>query len=366
MKVFTFDAPSDSSVEFLWPLRSNNRNAAFHPFINSSKWTEVKSIKDCDLAIFPKKAFDPRTLAFDKAVFQAAEEVAAYGKPLIIDATCDSDAPLEIATANILRFGLYKSLTQPYEIERPYWTDKERQSELEALPIRPRAHKPIIGFCGTTSSAGKFFKVGRSLPFELSRTILSHGLLARRFDSRLKKGMSHRLRDAAMKLLDNDKRINCKFEVTNHLNDYYNDANLNRKKLEELFTETMDRCDYALCVRGVGNYSSRFYMALNSGRIPLVIDTDHVFPFEEQVHMVRVPPHRLDSVADFVLNHFESISEKELMEMKQENRDFYNRMLAPEHYIPRYIESVLQRAYYRTGLREVAQPQFQPGVQALT
>jgi hypothetical protein len=366
MKVFTFNAPSNSSVEFLWPLRSTGRNAAFHPFINNSNWTEVKSIKECDLAIFPRKVFDPRSLMFDKTVFRAADEVAAYGKPLIIDATCDSDVPLEIPTANILRFGLYKSLMQPYEIERPYWTGKRRQGELEALPIRPRTQKPIVGFCGTTSSAGKFFKIGRSLPFEISRTVLSHGLLARRFDSRLKKGMSHRLRDAAMNLLASDKRVNCKFEVTNHLNDYYNDANLNKKKLEELFTETMDHCDYALCVRGVGNYSSRFYMALNSGRIPLVVDTDHVFPLEEHIHMVRVPPHRLDKISDFVLNHFESLSEKELSEMKQENRAFYNRMLSPEHYIPRYIESVLHQAHYRMALKEVAQPQFQPSIQAVT
>lgn len=36
---------------------------------------------------------------------------------------------------------------------------------------------------------------------------------------------------------------------------------------------------YALCIRGVGNFSYRFYEALSFGRIPILIDTDIALPF---------------------------------------------------------------------------------------
>lgn len=343
MKVFTFAAPASTPVEFLYPLRSGDCDPSFQPLIEHANWQEVDSIQDCDIAIFPRKAFEPRTLKFDPTVFRAAELAAAAGKPIIIDATSDSDVPLDIPTATVLRFGLYRSLVKHFEIERPYWTEQKRKEELEVLPIRPRSSKPIVGFCGSTASAGNWFKVGRNLPFKLSRALLAHSICARSLDSRLKKGMSHCLREMSMQLLEKESRIDCRFEIISPLVEYYSTAPANQRKQEDLFTQVMDQCDYALCVRGVGNYSSRFYMALNSGRIPLVVDTDHVFPCEGRIHMVRVPVNQLENIGNYVLNHFESLTDAELMEMKQENRAIYNQMMAPDRYIPRIMELALNR-----------------------
>lgn len=340
MKIYTFNATVDTKVECLWSLRPNNRDRAFDKFISESKWIEVSAIQDCDVAIFPRKAFNPETLAFDKSVFDAVQEAVYYNKSLVIDATSDSDLPLEIPTAAILRFGLYRSLKQNYETERPYWTNYETKTQLESLSILPRSQKPVVGFCGTTASAGKYFKIGKMLPTQISKTILSQGRLTRKVDIRLKKGMSHKLREVAIKHLIADKKINNQFDVTNSLKDYYNLLNSNRQLLEQKFIENIEQCDYALCVRANGNYSGRFYMTLNAGRIPLVVDTDRVFPFESQIHMVKVPVKYLDNISDFVCEHFEKTTEKEFMEMKRENRAVYNKLMAPDKYIPNFIESL--------------------------
>jgi hypothetical protein len=340
MKIYTFNAGTDTKVECLWSLRPNNRDRAFDKFISEFQCIEVTSIQDCDLAIFPRKAFNPESLALDNSVLDAVQEAARYSKSLVIDATCDSDSPLEIPKAAILRFGLYRSLKQDYETERPYWTKHETKEQLESLPILPRSSKPAVGFCGTTASAGKYFKIGKMLPTEISKTILSQGSWTRKVDVRLQKGMSHKLREVVIKRLTADQRIDAQFELTNSFKDYYDPVNPDRLLLEKLFVENMGKCDYALCVRANGNYSGRFYMALNAGRIPLIVDTDRVFPFETQIHMVKVPVNCLDNISDFVCEHFEKTTEKEFMEMKMENRAVYNKLMAPDKYIPNFLATV--------------------------
>ncbi|MGD1918377.1 MAG: hypothetical protein ACFCAD_05505, partial [Pleurocapsa sp.] len=119
MKIYTFNASDNNRVEILSPLRPKNRDQIFLNFIAETEYTEVNSIQECDVAIYPNRAYNPETLVFDNLVFDAAEKADKYSKPLIIDATSDSDEFLNIPTASILRCGLYKSLKKPFEVECP-------------------------------------------------------------------------------------------------------------------------------------------------------------------------------------------------------------------------------------------------------
>ena len=49
------------------------------------------------------------------------------------------------------------------------------------------------------------------------------------------------------------------------------------------FDDNLRSAAYALCVRGTGNFSARFYEALSFGRIPLFVDTECVLPFEDEI-----------------------------------------------------------------------------------
>lgn len=342
MKIYTFGANYNTPVELLYSLRPENRDSVFQQFIDQNLWQEVPKITECDVAIFPHKAFDPETLQRNDKCFLAAQEAKAYGKPVIIDASSDSDAPLDLPSAQVLRFGLYKTLQKPYETERPYWFSQNTYQNLFSLPIySPR--QPVVGFCGTTASEGKWFKIARALPLGISRKLLSQGNSAQPLDIRIKKGMSHSLRAKCLDILAKDSRVKDNFDVTNQLQDYYNPANFNRQLLEQKFVTNMGSCLYNLCIRANGNYTSRFYMTLIAGRIPLVLDTDCVFPWEENLHMVKVPVQALDRIGDFMIQHFESFSDRELMDMQQENRQVYQNFMAPHKFIPNFIESVVDR-----------------------
>jgi len=341
MKVYTFGAYQNTPVELLYSLRPEHRDPFFQQFIDRSPWQEVKKIQDCDVAIFPHKAFDPENLKLNDRCFTAANEARAYNKPIIIDAASDSDTPLIIPDAHIVRLGLYQSLQQPYETERPYWVSQKNQDYLLPLSINKRGSKPVIGFCGSVGSEGKWFKVGNALPLRVGKKILGQGRISQKFDIRLKKGMSHKLREVSLKNLEADHRISTNFDVTNQLQDYYNVNNPNRQLLEQKFANNLADCEYNLCVRGNGNYSIRFFLTLMGGRIPVVLDTDCVFPFEEKLHLIRVPLSGLDRLGDFILEHFESVSDNELIAMQNENRQVYQEYMAPHKFIPNFVESAI-------------------------
>lgn len=340
IKIFTFNATEDTRVEMLWSLKPKERDKIYSRFIAENHYVEVDRLQDCDVAIYPQKAFVPETLAFNSSVFEAARLAAAVNRSLIIDATSDSDVFLDIPSANILRCGLYRSLKQPFETECPYWSNDRTSKGLDALAIKPKGKKPVVGFCGTTLSMGKLANLSKSiLPFTLTKTVLASGTLSRKLDPRIVEGMSLQLRERALNLIAADSRIAHSFDVTNNHQSYYVKDESNKIILENLFIKNTSQCDYVLCARGSGNYSGRFYMALNAGRIPIVIDTDVVIPYEKQLHIIKIPIGEIANLGTIIAEHFASTSKRELEEMKHANRAAYHQLLSPEKFLPKYIAS---------------------------
>lgn len=342
MKIYTFKAPTDTRVEILWSLRNQNRDKIFNNFVQKTSWQEVDRIQNCDVAIYPHKAFNPETLCLNNSIYGAVVQAEKYYKPLVLDATCDSDAFLNIPTARILRCGLYKSLKKSFETECPFWSNHRTKKNLENLSVKSKQSKPIIGFCGTASSVGKLSQIGKHLlPTKVAQKYLAQGRLARKIDVRIVEGMSLKLRSSAIETLAADKRVVSHFDISNPHQSYYLNDDNNRIKLENLFINNMDKCDYSLCIRGSGNYSGRLYMALCAGRIPIVLDTDIIIPHEEKLNIVKVPIKSLNKIGDFVLEHFENNTDQEIKEMKQQNRLVYNQFLAPEKFFTDFLENIV-------------------------
>jgi len=68
-----------------------------------------------------------------------------------------------------------------------------------------------------------------------------------------------------------------------------------------------------------------------------------VFPWEEKVHMVKVPVQALDRIGDFVIQHFEKFSDRALKDMQQENREVYQKYMVPHKFIPNLVEAAVDR-----------------------
>ncbi|MCC0175951.1 hypothetical protein I4641_03015 [Waterburya agarophytonicola K14] len=343
MKIYTFGALGTTRVEILWSLRPKDRDPIFTPYIDGANHIEVDSIQDCEIAIYPRRVFHPETLEFDDRVYDAATKAKRYNKPLIVDGTSDSDVFLNLPNTHILRCGLYKSLQQPFETECPFWSNYRTKNKLDALKISSKPKKPTIGFCGTTSSMGTLSNIAKfAAPSILTKYILSQGKRASQVDIRLREGMSLKLREIAVNLLTSDKRLNSYFDLTNDHKSYYSNDENNRIALENLFIENTSKSDYILCVRGTGNYSGRFYMALNAGRIPIVLDTDLVIPFEDKLHIIKISLESLAQIGDIILEHFENTTEGEFKAIKAQNREVYRQFIAPERFFNNFINNIVE------------------------
>ncbi len=77
------------------------------------------------------------------------------------------------------------------------------------------------------------------------------------------------------------------------------------KARKEYYTNLL--CNkYALCIRGAGNFSFRFYEALCFGRIPILINTDTILPFSNIIdwnkHIIFIDEEKLHTLPDLLKN----------------------------------------------------------------
>lgn len=81
------------------------------------------------------------------------------------------------------------------------------------------------------------------------------------------------------------------------------------KMVRASYVENLVGSDYALCIRGAGNYSIRFYEALSMGRVPVLVDSDGALPWHGDVGLdqfaLRVPYKALKQLPSIVHRHFE-------------------------------------------------------------
>ena len=113
-----------------------------------------------------------------------------------------------------------------------------------------------------------------------------------------------------------------------------------RANLKEEFNQRLQRNIFSLCPRGRGNYSVRFYESLRAGRIPVMIDTDQVFPLEDTIDWgdivicAKTTEELLQKVHDWTEN-------RDLIEVQKRCREVWETYLHFPHFVellPDYIE----------------------------
>jgi len=93
------------------------------------------------------------------------------------------------------------------------------------------------------------------------------------------------------------------------------------------YVDNMDNCDYVVTIRGTGNWSNRFYEALNWGRIPVFIDTDCVLPYDFAIdwkqYCIWVEQHEIPYTAEKIADFHASLSNEQFVELQQACRQLW-------------------------------------------
>jgi len=195
-------------------------------------FTYVNNIKESDIIVFPYKFTNLNDNIF-KVLFNLSKQ---FNKILYIFYNDDNDKPLVPYSENIkiFRTSFYKSTKLSNEYALPSFSpDYFNGNYIDNLKLS-------IGYCG--------HKI--------------HG------------------RDKYLDLLQNSD-IETNFILRNGFWAPGIDKNIARKE----YIENIDNNIFTFCYRGAGNFSYRFYEVMMMGRIPILITTDSVFPFEDKYNL---------------------------------------------------------------------------------
>jgi hypothetical protein len=205
------------------------------------------------------------------------------GLPLFVDGRADGEPPFEAHEAYITRIGGYRfNTSEKGRIEIPVPADdlllRCAGGEFKARP--KYGAKPIIGFSGMVREP-------RKNPYRALRTFIKKTLV--RIPLYLRGGHYPAMdegvmwRRKAVKILQASALVECNFKTR----DYFSGSSLSAPvPVNQLLKEMSDiilQSDYALDVRGYANASTRLYEILSLGRIPVILDTERILPFSEEV-----------------------------------------------------------------------------------
>ena len=198
-------------------------------------FTYVNNIKESDIIVFPYKFKNLNDNIF-KVLFNLSKQ---FNKILYIFYNDDNDKPLVPYSENIkiFRTSFYKSTKLSNEYALPAFSpDYFNGNYIDNLKLS-------IGYCG--------HKI--------------HG------------------RDKYLDLLQKSD-IETNFILRNGFWASGIDKNIARKE----YIENIDNNIFTFCYRGAGNFSYRFYEVMMMGRIPILITTDSVFPFEDNYNLNEI------------------------------------------------------------------------------
>jgi hypothetical protein len=205
-------------------------------FKNNIKHQEV-SLVDCDYLISSSFEMGIKKRSDIQKILNKYKNL---NKKVIIFLISDSVEVFDIPrNVFLFRTSLYKKLKKTNEFLLPYiWeTFDEKFNSLE------KTEKPIVGFCGNVkNNTGK--------------------------------------RQSTINAISSSKNITSNFDTKLS----FWGGNPHNEKIIEDFKKNILESHFTICNRGVGNFSMRFYQVLSLGRIPVLIDSDMIFPFENEIN----------------------------------------------------------------------------------
>lgn len=212
---------------------------------------------------------------------QLAEAAKSVGKEIIVWNGGDREAIIPISNAIQFNHGPNRSLRRsPRKVFafpqfKPDWLETYCEGNLH---LRSWQTVPVVGFCGWAdwSWTRLLARIGANALYQCRHRLG----FTRYVPSPIKSPLL--LRKAVLDLLGGHTSVQTRFitrrEYRGGLKGGNNDETFCAARLE--FVNNLLNTDYTVCVRGVGNFSARFYEALCLGRIPIFVNTDCILPYQ--------------------------------------------------------------------------------------
>jgi hypothetical protein len=274
LKIFTYDIPLNNVVEenllFFGKVNdsiiiNNNTFRDFNKF-DFLNLVEYSDLESCDFIYYPLKIQKNSDI---KELLYLSEK---YNKKILLFYNDDNDEIFNFKNSIIFRTSLYKTnKPQNYYGLPAFCNNLKNESEYF---FRKKNKLPTIGFCG-------------ALTHPLRRTIID---------------------------IFNNSELDTNFIIRNN---FWGGDIWGKNVREEYINNTLNS-DIIICLRGAGNFSYRLYETLCLGRIPLVIDTDIVLPFEEFVKyddkIIKIQQEGVNNIIQEIISFWDKIRDYESLQ----------------------------------------------------
>lgn len=270
-------------------------------------------------------------------IIKHGEIAKKHGKQLIIFWHGDRDDPVVMENAIVFRTSQYRSAIQKNEVMMPAYAEDLLDGKLAART--KHAGNPIIGFCGWAGYKNLKNHIGTAIKNSL---IEASSIVGIRREARIK-GITYRMK--AIKHLNFSAVIEPNFIIRSSYSGHTSTIKTDPEQTRREYIDNLLGSDYALIIKGDGNYSYRFYEALSLGRIPVLLDTECVLPLEDVLDysqfILRIPHWDLFHLDMIVAEHYRNISDQDFIEMQKKARNAFEKHLRVDAFLRYVTENVL-------------------------
>ncbi len=262
-------------------------------------------------------------------------EYENWDKPVYTWSTGDFTLKIPIGNYILFRHSCYKSMRRKNEHAYPVIIkDPLSILKLKKIKILSKDDKPKVGFCGITETKWVNAKLrsGKKI-FDKYKNLIIKPYIDHSYPT-----LSTKLRSEVLKLFLSTNDITSDFI----LRDKSSIHKKNKKhKLE--FLENMLTTNYVICVRGAGNFSSRFYETLAMGRIPILINTDCILPLDNQIdwdkHCIIINEKDIFDAVDILIEFHNNLSDADFKKLQIKNRVLWEDRLTFNGFYQTFIKN---------------------------
>jgi len=116
-------------------------------------------------------------------------------------------------------------------------------------------------------------------------------------------------------------------------------GNPHNKQIIQEFNDNIENSHFVICNRGAGNFSMRLYQTLAFGRIPLLLNTNMVFPFENIIdyHNTFIIGNNEDEIIEKLLLWYNT---KNIVEIQNKCYQLYETFFKISNYAPHLYNEI--------------------------
>ena len=273
------------------------------------------------------------------SIFKQAESL---DKKVLVFSASDVGKTITHPNCITIRLGGFKSkFVQTTYIMPPFINDPYVFLGKE-ISYLSKEVKPAVGFVG--HSNGSFIKLAKEF-FIYARFSLQRLLKKHYFDYQSFYPSSY-YRYTYLNFLARSKAVVTHFIYRKKYRAGVTSSEARLQTSMEFFQNIYDN-PYTFCMRGTGNFSVRLYETLAMGRIPVVINTDCQFPFEDKInweaHCLLVEPENVASLGETLARFHAALSPSDFIALQKSNRKLWEDYFTKKTFFIKMRDELLKK-----------------------